>query len=125
MTLDTMGEFKTFGYYYLWFLIDHGLKVTDVKNVTLYDCHTGFNSFVNEFMNERIAILSGEKHGNEKFYKISMNGSYGFNGLNTEHYNKIKIVDTDKAYQAIISDTYMNGLPLSKDSYPAHYSSTD
>ena len=46
-----------------------------------------------------------------------MNGSYGYDGLNTEHYNKIKIVDRDKAYQAIISDTYMNGLPLSRDSY--------
>ena len=38
-------------------------------------------------------------------------------GLDTEHYNMIKIVDSDKAYQAIISDTFMNGLPLSRDSY--------
>ena len=95
MALDTMGEFKTFGCYYLWFLIYNSLKVTDVKNVTLYDCHIGFNSFVNSFMNERIAILSGEKHVNEKFYKICMNVSYGYDGLNTERYNKIKIVIAD------------------------------
>lgn len=117
MTVDTMHEFKGFGCYYLWFLIDHGLKVIDVKSVSLYDCHRGFNTFVNEFMNNRIEILSGNVKGNEKFFKISMNGSYGYDGLNSEHYNKIKIVDSNKAYQSIISDTYMNRVPLSEDSY--------
>lgn len=117
MLLDTMGEFMTFGCYYLWFLIDHGLKVIDVENVTLYDCHRGFNNFVNEFMNERIAILSGEKHGAEKFYKICMNGSYGYDALNSENYNKIKIVDTDNVYRYTISDTYMSGTPLTDSSY--------
>ena len=33
------------------------MKVIDVKNITLYDCHRGFNEFVNEFMNERQKIL--------------------------------------------------------------------
>ena len=117
MTLDTRGEFKTFGCYYLWFLIDHGLEIVDIQNVTIYDCHRGFNAFVNEFMGERQKILSGEKPGNEKFYKISMNGSYGYDGLNTEHYDKVKIVDRDRAFIDIASETYVNGYPIANDSY--------
>lgn len=117
MTLDTLGEFKSFGCYYLWFLIDHGLKVVDVLNLSLYEANKAFSPFVNEFMKKRQDILAGKTQGNEKFFKISMNGSYGYDGMNAEKYSKIKICDSDKAYQAIASDTYLGGTKLSDDTY--------
>ena len=56
----------------------------------------------------------GAQGANEKFYKISMNGSYGYDGMNTEKYNKIKFCNKSKTYQAIISDTYLNGMNTEK-----------
>ncbi|WP_289705092.1 hypothetical protein, partial [Bacteroides acidifaciens] len=87
MLLDTCGTFMTFSNYLLWFLIDHGLIVDDIKSLSLYEAHDGFNQFVCEFMKKRQDILSGKAHGNEKFYKISMNGSYGYDGMNSENFN--------------------------------------
>ena len=46
-----------------------------------------------------------------------MNGSYGYDGMNTENFSKIKICDTNKAYQAIISQTYMNGMQLNDNTF--------
>ena len=117
MLIDTCGEYMTFSNYYLWFLIDHGLKIVDIKSISLYTAHDGFNNFVNEFMGKRIEILGGKVQGNEKFYKISMNGSYGYDGMNTEKYNKIKFCNKSKTYQAIISDTYLNARKIADNIY--------
>ena len=115
MLLDTYGEYMTFSNYYLWFLLDHGLVLEDVKSVSIYEAHTGFHEFVTTFMKKRQDIIAGKVTGNEKFYKISMNGSYGYDGMNSEKFCKVKICDTNKAYQYIISQTYMNGAKLSDD----------
>ena len=132
MLLDTHDEYMVFSNYYLWFLLDHGLVIDDVKSVSQYEAHTGFNAFVNEFMKKRQDIISGVSKGNgaesdlsvanEKFYKISMNGSYGYDGMNTENFSKIKICDANKAYQAIISQTYMNGMQLNDDTFMIQHS---
>ena len=108
MLLDTCGEWMTFSNYYLWWLIDHGLVVDDIRNVSLYEAHNGFNEFVSEFMRKRRDIISGKTKGNEKFFKISMNGSYGYDGMNSENFNKVRIVDKNKAFQLIASDGYRN-----------------
>ena len=63
-----------------------------------------------------------KKLANEKFYKISMNGSCGYDGMNTENFSKIKICDANKAYQAIISQTYMNGMKLNEDTFMIQHS---
>ncbi len=115
MLLDTYGEYMTFSNYYLWFLLDHGLVLEDVKSVSIYEAHTGFREFVTTFMKKRQDIIAGKSNGNEKFYKISMNGSYGYDGMNTEKFCKVKICDTNKAYQYIISQTYVNGAQLNDD----------
>ena len=88
MLIDTCGEYMTFSNYYLWFLIDHGLKIVDIKSISLYTAHDGFNNFVNEFM-----------------------------GMNTEKYNKIKFCNKSKTYQAIISDTYLNARKIADNIY--------
>ncbi len=117
MLLDTCDTFQTFNCYYLWFLLDHGLILEDIKSLSTYSPHRGFNSFVKEFMGKRIDILSGKVHGNEKFYKISMNGSYGYDGMNTEKYSKVKFCNKDKTFRAIISDSYMNAREIANDLY--------
>ena len=117
MTLDTMGKYKSFGCYYLWWLLDHGLVIKDIKSLSMYDCHDNFKPFVTEFMNQRIAILSGQQAGNEKFYKICMNGSYGYDGLNAENHCKIKVCDDKQTRRAILSDSYMGGYPIGNQNY--------
>ena len=117
MLLDTHDEYMIFSNYYLWFLLDHGLIIDDVKSVSQYEAHTGFNEFVSTFMQKRQDIISGVSKGNEKFYKISMNGSYGYDGMNSEKFSKVKICDANKAYQYIISQTYMGGAQLSDNTF--------
>ena len=48
----------TFNNYYLWFLLDHGLELVDVNSVSLYTCHTGFNTFVETFLNKRLTGIN-------------------------------------------------------------------
>ena len=117
MLLDTCDRWMTFSNYYLWFLVDHGLEVVDIKSLSLYEAHDGFKPFVSEFMKKRQDILSGKIKGCEKFFKMSLNGSYGYDGMNSENFDKIRIVDKDKAFRAIISDTYINGCSITDDSY--------
>ncbi|WP_295163659.1 hypothetical protein, partial [uncultured Brachyspira sp.] len=124
--LDTCGQYMTFSNYYLWFLLDQGLVLEDIKSVSLYEAHNQFHEFVTTFMKKRQDIISKKEKGNEKFYKISMNGSYGYDGINSENFSKIKICNKDKAYSAIISDTYINGIEINDDCYliqqqPKHF----
>lgn len=114
--IDTGEEFMPFNSYYLWLLLDLGLELVDIEYVMTYNCHDRFKYFVEDMMRNRIMVLV-DKNGNEKFYKINMNGSYGYDGMNTEKFNKVSIVKKDKAYTAIISDTYRGGYKLSDDYY--------
>ena len=63
MTIDTMVQSFSFGCYYLWFLIDHGLKVIDIINLTTYTATKAFEPFVEEFMGKRQDILAGKVRG--------------------------------------------------------------
>ena len=68
-------------------------------------------------MRKRQDIIPGIESVNEKFYKISMNGSYSYDGMITEKYSKFKICDSDNTYQSIMSDTYINGYKITDDTY--------
>ncbi len=46
-----------------------------------------------------------------------MNGSYGYDGMNTEKFAKIKICSRDKTFQNIIYENYVSGIKLSDDNY--------
>ena len=109
--IDTHNEYMTFNNYYLWFLLDHGIELEDVKSVSLYSAHTGFNKFVNEFMNKRLTS------NNQLFYKLILNGSFGYDGINTEHYMSLKLCDENKAYSYILSQAYINGSELENNTY--------
>ncbi|KAA6362051.1 MAG: hypothetical protein EZS28_042422 [Streblomastix strix] len=89
--LDTNNQFMVFNNYYLWLLIDLGLIITDYKAITVFDKNTAYEPFVRTMMNLRIqSILAGSSK--EKFYKLIINSSYGYDTLNTEKFGKIKML---------------------------------
>ncbi|KAA6370011.1 MAG: hypothetical protein EZS28_034461, partial [Streblomastix strix] len=62
------------------------------------------------------AKINGNK-GLEQFCKIIMNSSYGSDGMNTEKYTKIKIMNEKQALQAHLSNMFMNDQKLSDNVY--------
>ncbi|KAA6381809.1 MAG: hypothetical protein EZS28_022662 [Streblomastix strix] len=90
--LDTNGQFMVFNNYYLWLFIDLGYIITDYKAITVFEKNTAYEPFVGTTMNLRIqAILAGSTK--EKFYKLIIIASYGYDTLNTEKFGKIKMLD--------------------------------
>ncbi|KAA6393630.1 MAG: hypothetical protein EZS28_010845 [Streblomastix strix] len=81
------------------------------------DNHDRFNPYVKEFIGKRIqAKIEGNK-GLEQFCKITMNSSYGSDGMNTERYTEIKVTDQKEALKAHLSNTFMDEQQLSADAY--------
>jgi hypothetical protein len=55
-------DFIAISSYYLWFLIDHGFVIEDVKSIMIFSKFTGFKGFTEEFMKLRQqAILDKNK----------------------------------------------------------------
>jgi hypothetical protein len=58
MLLSTHDTFMSFSSYYLWFLIDRcHFIIDDIKSIITFTKHDKFNSFVNEFMSNRIRAM--------------------------------------------------------------------
>ncbi|KAA6385752.1 MAG: hypothetical protein EZS28_018720 [Streblomastix strix] len=90
--LDTNGQYMVFNNYYLWLFIDLGFFITDYKAIAVFEKNTACEPFVRTMMNLRIqAILAGSSK--EKFYKLIINASYGYDTPNTEKFGKIKFLD--------------------------------
>ncbi|KAA6366640.1 MAG: hypothetical protein EZS28_037833 [Streblomastix strix] len=108
----------SFSSYYLWFLIDDcHFIIDDVKQLILFNKHDGFKPFVKEFIGKRTqAKIEGNK-GFEQFCKIIMNSSYGSDGMNTEKYTEIKVIDKKGALKAHLSNTFMDEQLLSDNAY--------
>lgn len=68
-------------------------------------------------MQNRVNILNGKSTGNEKIYKISLNGWYGYDGMNTERFMMIKFCDENQAHTSIISDRYRGGYKLNDSTW--------
>ncbi|KAA6378289.1 MAG: hypothetical protein EZS28_026184, partial [Streblomastix strix] len=80
-------------------VIDLGFVITDYKSVAVFEKNTAYESFVRTMMNLRIqAILAGSTK--EKFYKLIINASYGYDTLNTEKFGKIKMLDKADTFNA-------------------------
>ncbi|KAA6381609.1 MAG: hypothetical protein EZS28_022864 [Streblomastix strix] len=115
---STMEEYMAFSSYYLWFLIDdcHYI-IDDVKQIVLFNKHDQFNSFIKEFTKNRIEAKLDENKGQEQFFKIVMNSSYGSDGMNTEKYHKVKIMNRKQTERAIRSNALMDEHKISEYSY--------
>ncbi|KAA6402765.1 MAG: hypothetical protein EZS28_001710 [Streblomastix strix] len=90
--LNTNGQFMVFNNYYLWLLIDLRLINTYYKAITVFEKNAANEPLVRTMMNLRIqAILTVSSK--EKFNKLIINASYGYDTLNSEKFGKIKILD--------------------------------
>ena len=115
---DENDGYMTFSSYYLWFLIDRcHFVIEDVRYIVTFTKHTGFNSFVNIFMNNRQEAIAENNKGLEMFCKISLNGSYGYDGMNTEKFTKSKILDKNKTYKSQLNNSFLSTRKISEDSY--------
>ena len=117
MLLSTHDQYMSFSSYYLWFLIDtcHFI-IDDVQSIILFDKHTGFNKFVKEFTKGRISNI-GISKGRELFYKTCLNGSYGYDGKNTEKYTKTTIKKRSDTYLAQIYTNFVDTRKINDDCF--------
>lgn len=115
---STHNTYMPFSSYYLWYLIDRfHFIIDDIQSILTFTKNTCFNTFANEFMNERQkAELEGNK-GKGLFCKISLNGSYGYDAMNTQNYAKTKIMNEQKARVACMSNKFKNIREIGEDTY--------
>jgi hypothetical protein len=114
-----MDQFMSFSSYYLWFLIDYcHLIIDDVKSIHVitFTKHDNFKPFVTEFMNKRIECLKA-KSPKETFYKLCLNGSYGYDGMNTEKYEYLRLMNKDKTYETQLFPNHINTRKIGDDTY--------
>ena len=117
--LDTHGEYMTFSSYYLWYLMDKfHFIIDDIKTLLVFDSNTCFGKFANSFMeNRQKAELEGNK-GKSLFCKISLNGSYGYDAMNTEKYVKQKVMNMNCTLCAHASQNFLGERLLSDPDTP-------
>jgi hypothetical protein len=113
--MDTHDTYMTFNNYYLWFLMDTcHFVIDDVKEIYTFTKNRAFNPFVEEFMRKRIET---KDKASNTFYKICLNGAYGYDIMNTEKYAKISVMDEDKTFLAHLRPNFVASSPLSPGSY--------
>jgi len=115
---DTNNEYMSFSSYYLWFLIDRfGFIIDDIKSIMTFTKTDGFNSFATEFMNERQkADLAGNK-GKGLFLKTALNGSYGYDALNTAKYHKNTVCNRSRAKCWVQSQRFRDVYDIGDETY--------
>ncbi|KAA6362953.1 MAG: hypothetical protein EZS28_041518, partial [Streblomastix strix] len=59
--------------------------------------------------------------GMDKFCKMILNASYGSDGMNTEKYNKIKLLTKDKTIEAHTKQQWMNDRKLADNLYAVQF----
>jgi hypothetical protein len=86
--LDTNGQYMTFGSYYLYFLMDMcHFVVEEVKEISVFHKTDCFNKFVTTYINRRIKAMKENNNGYEKYCKMMLNSSYGYDILNGENFS--------------------------------------
>ncbi|KAA6386525.1 MAG: hypothetical protein EZS28_017947 [Streblomastix strix] len=114
--LDTNSQFMVFNNYYLWLLIDLGFIITDYKAIAVFEENAAYEPFVRTMMNLRIqAILAGSFK--EKFYKLIINASYGYDILNTEKFGKIMKLDKADTFIAQHPPNYIGTRRISVNTF--------
>jgi hypothetical protein len=90
--------------------------IDDIKTLIVFNKHDKFNTFVNDFSVQRWKYLA-DRNPKENFFKISLNGSYGYDAMNTENYSKSYIQSAAKASCSKLSDNFKNIRQLADDVY--------
>ncbi len=105
--LSTHDQFMSFSSYYLWFLIDRcHFVIDDIRSIMTFTKMDKFSEFVTSFMDARqTAELEGKK-GKAAFCKIALNGSYGYDAMNTEKYGRKVVTNLNRAGSYVNSHLY-------------------
>jgi hypothetical protein len=116
--IDTHNEFMSFSSYYLWFLIDDCHFIIDeIKELYLYTAHDGFNKFVTRNMQKRILAKSSGDSAGDTFYKLVLNGSYGYDIMNEENFLKSMLCNRSKAFLKNLSPYFSSSRKLNDNLY--------
>jgi hypothetical protein len=107
--LSTMNQYMVFTNYYLWFLLDRfNFIIDDVKELSTYTKHTGFNGFTTHFYNRRLEAKKNKNRGLDKYCKMILNAAFGKDAMNEQKFTKNMFLNAKKT--------------LLKQSYPNHVS---
>jgi hypothetical protein len=115
---DTHNEYRLTNNYMLWFLIDTCHFVIDsIRVMYVYEKHTGFRAFTEEMTRLRQeAKLRGDGAGDE-FYKLVLNGSYGYDIMNEEKFSNSQVVTKSIVAMKVFSPYFMSARPLNENYY--------
>jgi hypothetical protein len=120
--LDTYNQFMTFSNYYLFFLLDTcHLVIDEIKEITIFHKTDCFNKFVTTMMSRRIQAMMQHNKGMEKYCKMVLNSSYGFDIKNNDNYNPVKICSWKEAMMAQSRDNFVSTRRISDDVYIVTY----
>jgi hypothetical protein len=113
--LSTNNEYMTFSNYYLWFLMDTcHFVIDDINDLYTFTKNRAFNPFVEEFMRKRIET---KDEASNTFYKICLNGAYGYDIMNEEKYAKISILDTNKTFLTQLRPNFVASEKIGEDTF--------
>jgi hypothetical protein len=105
-------------YNHLWFLIDRcGFEITEIRKVLIFTRHVAFEEFVTSFMKRRQEAIINKQNSKSNFYKLILNGSYGYDLMNTAKYANTKIVNAEKLFTLILSNRFMSAKKLCEDCF--------
>jgi hypothetical protein len=111
-------DYMTFSSYYLWFLIDDcHFIIDDIQEIATFSKHLGFNKFVNGFMHDRQTAMKDKNKGMEQYCKICLNGSYGYDGMNSEYFTKLKFMNKDKTFHCQATNNFVSTRRINDDFY--------
>jgi hypothetical protein len=115
---DTHNKYRLTNNYMLCFLINTCHFIIDsIRVMYVYEKHTGFRTFTEEITRLRQeAKLSGDGAGDE-FYKLVLNGSYGYDIMNEEKFSKSHVVSKNIAAIKVFSPYFMSARPLNENYY--------
>ena len=113
-----MNTMMSFSNYYLQWLIDEfDFQITVVGLMTIFDKHTGFKSFVETMMHERVQATLAGNSGVGLTRKIMMNGSYGYDIKNDANFTTLKYVSHDKLLSCHMKAEFRGELQIADDCY--------
>jgi hypothetical protein len=116
--LECREETQVFSSYYLWFLIDRcHFEIDDIISITTYNSHTAFNKFVTEFSWKRWQAMEKDISALSNFFKTNLNGSYGYDGMNEEKFNRVSIKDKHKTFRSQMQENFMDSRKLNDEKY--------
>ena len=91
--------------------------IDDIKTLLNFSKNTCFNHFATEFMNNRQEAELSDEKWKSLFSKISLNGLYEYDAMNTKNYCKTSIVDKNKAESLAMKQTFRNMTEIGDDVY--------